>query len=172
MSTTETIPSNPPVMPEESAEVDYFGFQNTETVYLPGSKTQFVVIKALNEGEKKRYQNLTNKDVTLTKGGETKMRLAAGDERHALLTESIVDWRLVRRNDKGEMVDVRFSRAEVGRFLTDVDPKVIEHVEKAVRKLNPWTLADMSVEDIDREIANLQEMRDVKVKEEAGNFGS
>jgi hypothetical protein len=45
-------------------------------------------------------------------------------------------------------------------------------IEKDVRKHNPWLLQEMSVEDIDKEIASLEEMREVKLKEEAGNDSS
>lgn len=177
--TANATPTAPPTAPVDDVEVDYFDFHITEDVYLPGSKAQFVTIQAMNEGGKKKYQNMTNRDVTVERGtGNAKMRMAAGDERHTLLTESIIGWHLLRTKDGGDprnpadKVSVAFSKKELDLFLREANPVVIEHIEKAVRKKNPWLLADMSLEDMIKERDNLDEMIEVKRKEEEGNGGS
>lgn len=164
---------------DQSGEVDFFAFDLTETVYLPGSSTQYVVIKSLTEGEKKAYQNLVNREVTLKKGGDAQMKMAAGDERHHLLKNGIVDWHLLRRPVKGGRPDmsqplqpVTFNARELGLFLDHANPVVVEHIEKALRKANPWLMAEMDLEDMIRERDNLNEMIAAKEKEEAGNGGS
>jgi hypothetical protein len=176
---TDTSTAAPPVDPAElteTGEVDYFGFSSTQQVYLPGSKTQFVVIKALPEGEKKNYQNKTNRHVTIKKGtGDAEMQMRAGDERHVLLMEGIVDWHLLRRSpdlNGGQPTLVAFSKSELRMFLDVADPRVIEHIEKELRKMNPWLMAEMTLEDMIKERDNLDEMIDAKRREEEGNDAS
>lgn len=147
----------------EHVQSDYFGFSRTEKHYLP-DKVSYIEIKALNEGEKKKYQDKTSKDLVLERGsGNARMSVLQGSERHELIREAMVDWNLSRGG-----APVPFNKVNIGDFLTLADPKVIEDLEKAVRKLNPWLMADMSVEDIQHEIDNLEEMKKEAEKREAG----
>lgn len=157
------------VNPTERVYDDYFGFAETHQVPLPDGK-QYVEITVLNEGAKKNYQNTVNRDVTIQKAtGDAKMRMAQGDERHALLKAAITGWYLVRRDkDTGEFRPVSFTNRNLAEFLDNAPPRIIELIEKEIRKLNPWLMADLSLEDIDKEIANLQELRQKKVEEEEG----
>jgi DNA helicase TIP49 (TBP-interacting protein) len=157
------------VATEEVAYDDYFGFAESEQVFLPDGR-QYVEITVLNEGKKKNYQNTVNRDVVIQKAtGDAKMKMAQGDERHALLKAAITGWHLVQRNkDTGEFREIGFSNTNLNKFLDSAPPRVIELIEKAIRKANPWLMADLSLEDIDKEIANLQELRQKKVEEEEG----
>ena len=71
-----------------------------------------------------------------------------------------------------EIIQIPFSlsanKFNLEKWLSVADPRLVEDLEKACRKLNPWLLADMSVEDIDREIESLKEMREEAAKREAG----
>lgn len=157
----------------DSGEVDYFGFDETDKVFLPDGK-QYLEIRALNEGGRTKFQAKTNRDVIVARTtGDAKMRLDPGSERHALLMEAIVGWSLRRKDPKkGDFYDVPFNKQFLGEFLENADPKIINIIEKEVRKLNPWTMNEMTVEDIDKELADLQELREAKVKEDAGNSNS
>lgn len=154
---------------EDYVEVDFFGCDTRQQVYLPGSNTQFVVIKELTEGDRKKYLDKTNREVKFAKDQTATMRSQPGTERHALLKEAIVGWNFLR--DGSVMNEMTHPRL-LDEFLDKTSPKVIDHILKAVHKLNPWLLADMSIEDIDEELKNLTEMRELKVKEEAKNGSS
>lgn len=145
--------------------VDYFGFKRTEKFYMPGSDKKFwIEIKPMNEGEKKNFQDKTSRDMVVERqSGNARMSVLAGTERHELIKSCIVNWNLMR-----DGVPVACDPRNVNDFLSLADPMIVEDLEKAIRKINPWLLADMKVEDIDKEIANLQEMREIALKREAG----
>jgi hypothetical protein len=153
----------------EYVEIDFFDTaEDTKQVFLPGSKTQYVVITALREGQKKKYQNLTNRDMVLERAsGNARMKTAPGDERHLLLKMAIVDFHLLRGGE-----ELRYNDKNLAIFLDVAPPKVIEEIEREIHLKNPWLLADMSVEDIDKEIERLTEMRETKLKEDEGNADS
>jgi hypothetical protein len=145
------------------AQVDYFAFEETEQVFLPDG-TSFVEIKVLTEGDRKKYQNKLNRDVKLERTtGDAIMQMATGEERHALLESAIVGWNLMKNGRP-----IPFQASTLKEFLNSANPRIVDIIEKAVRKSNPWLMADLSVEDIDKQIAELEEMREVKVREEEG----
>ncbi len=149
-------------------QADYFGFEETFEVTLPDGLSK-IIHKRLTEGDRRNYLDKVNREVRLQKTtGDAIMKMQAGQERHVLLDAAIVGWNLQRAGQP-----VPFSKGSQGstlaQFLNAADPKVVDIIEKAIRKENPWLMADLSVEDIDQQIAELQEMRDVKVKEEEGN---
>lgn len=142
---------------------DYFAFENTHRTMLPDGK-QWVEHRELNEGQKRKYQNSINRDVVIRRAsGDASMKMAPGDERHALLKVALIDWHVMRAG-----VEVPFTPKALDEFLDKAPPKIIDMIEKDVRKANPWLLAEMSVEDIDREIAQLQELRETKQREDEG----
>jgi hypothetical protein len=142
---------------------DYFGFQRGEKFTFPDGVT-YIEIQALNEGKKKEFQDKVSKDLVLEqRTGNARMSVLQGTERHELIKAACVDWNLKR----GDTL-VPFNKINLNDFLTLGDPKIIENLEKAIRKLNPWLMADMKSEDIQREIDNLQEMLEEAKKREAG----
>lgn len=155
------------VSPSDPAQVDYFGFDETLKVTLPDG-VSWVEIKKLNEGDRRKYQNKVNRDVRLErKTGDAMLRMAAGDEKHALLESSIIGWNLVKQGKP-----MPFKESTLREFLNSAPPVIIDHIEKAIRAANPWLMAEMSVADIDQQIDELREMRDLKLKEEEGKATS
>jgi hypothetical protein len=142
---------------------DYFGFAATDKFTFPDGKT-FIEFTKMNEGKKKDFQDKTSKDLVLERNsGNARMSVLQGTERHELIKACVVNWNLVRGGQP-----VQFNQVALNDFLTLADPVIVEGLEKAIRKANPWLLGEMSVSDIDKEIVNLQEMREVAVKREAG----
>lgn len=152
---------------EEKVQEDYFGFDELLTVTLPDG-VSWVQHQVFNEGKRRKYLNAINRDVTLSRQtGDAKIRMAPGDERNALLKNALVGWNLQRGGQP-----VPFNQANLEKFLDSANPKLIDLIEKEVRKANPWLLAEVSVEDIEKEIAELQELRQTKLDEQAGNSPS
>jgi hypothetical protein len=156
------------ISPDSPVQADYFGFDETHTVYLPDGKS-FIQHKTLTEGDRRNYLDKVNKEVRVEKvSGDMRIPMAQGAERHILLDAAIVGWNLVRDGQP-----VPFSKGSKGstlaQFLESANPKIIDEIEKDIRKRNPWLLAELSVEEIDKQIADLEEMKAVKQKEEAGN---
>ncbi len=152
---------------EETVYEDYFDTTVEHKVILPDGK-QFIVHQELNEGARRKYLNAVNRDVVIQRAtGDARMRMAPGDERHALLEAAITGWNVMKAG-----TPLPFTPANLRLFLDKAPPRIIDLIEKEVRKANPWLLAEMSVEDIDKEIASLQEMRDTKLREEEGKGAS
>lgn len=146
---------------------DYFGFEETFKVYLPDG-ISFVEHRSLNEGAKRKYLNSVNREVRLHRATQdASIKTAPGDERKALLESAITGWNLKRGGEP-----IPFSTRALAEFLDKANPKIVDIIEKDVRLHNPWLLAEMTVEDIDREIADLQDMRDRIVAEEEGKATS
>ncbi len=157
--------------PVDKVQADYFSFDKTETVLLPDG-VSYVEIKKLTEGDRRSYLNATNRDVKIERRtGDAAIRTAPGTEREILLEAAIVGWNLTR-----EGKPVPFSKGSKGstlsQFLLNADPVVVDVIEKAVRMANPWLLSDMTVEEIDKEIENLQDMRAKLIEQEEGNDSS
>lgn len=169
-ASTEKAMRDAGVATETEIYVDYFDFDDTRRVILPDGK-QYVEIQVLNEGARRKYLNATNKEVTIGRAtGDAKMKIASGDDRHMLLESAIVDWSLWTRNAKtGEMEQIKYNDQNLRRFLEKASPTVIDLIEKEVRKDNPWLVADVSVEDIDNQIKELQELKEQKLREAEGN---
>lgn len=163
---TET-PTVPPPVEEPPAPVnvqaDYFGFQETHKHYLPDGISFFEFI-TMNEGAKAKYQKSTSRDLVLERtSGNARMKVDPATERHELIQSCVIGWNLTRNGEP-----VTFNRVQLGDFLVFASPRIVEDLEKAIRKVNPWLLAEMTVADIDREIDNLREMREVAEERERG----
>lgn len=155
----------------EVVQVDYFAFEETFTVYLPDGKS-YVECKALNEGQRRKYLGKVNRDVRLQKAtGDAIMRMAPGEEKKALLEESIVGWNLVGTVHGQPNQQVPFRPQELARFLDNANPRIIDIIDKEVRRQNSWLMADATIEDIDEQIKELQELRERKLQEDEGKVG-
>ncbi len=151
----------------EKVQADYFAFDVTHTVMLPDG-ISYIQHKEMTEGQRKKYLNQINRDVVIHRQtGDARMRMAPGDERHALLNTAITGWNLQKDGQP-----IPFSESNLRKFLESAPPRVIDLIEKEVRKANAWLIEDMSVEDIEKEIKTLEELRDAKRAEEAGKPAS
>lgn len=149
--------------PSQPVQADYFGFEETHTVMLPDG-VSWVQHQTLNEGARRKYLNSVNREVRLAKAtGDAILNMQTGEERHALLKSAITGWNLTRDGQP-----VPFNGGQLDQFLTKANPKIIDKIEKDIRKHNPWLAQDISIEDIDEQIKELQEMREKKVAEEEG----
>lgn len=149
------------------AQADYFGFQEFETFTFPDGQS-WIQFQKLNEGLRARFQKSSSRDLVLERGsGNARMKVDPAADRHALIIASCTDWNLKRQGQP-----VLFSERNLKEFLTLANPVVVEDLEKAIRKANPWLMGEMTVEDIDKEIENLQELRAELVEREAGKLSS
>jgi len=140
---------------------DYFGFQETHRWLFPDGR-QWIEYQTMNEGAKAQFQKRTNRDLVVERAsGNARMNIDPAQERWALLGAACTSWHIMREGH-----EVNFSNATFEQWLKVANPRLVEDLEKAVRKANPWLLQDMTVEDIDREIKNLQEMREVAEERE------
>lgn len=149
---------------------DYFGFEETGAYTLPDGKQQ-IFFSVMNEGAKTRFQQKINKDIHLNRAtNDARIKTDPAGERKALIEESVVGWTLkVRNRQTGQWTDAAFSKgsagSELNKWLDKANPKIVEALEDAIRKANPWLNGDMTVEQIDEEMQRLADLRVEVVKE-------
>jgi len=157
------------VSPDITVQADYFGFEETFRVMLPDGQS-WIEHKSFNEGARRKYLNAANREVTVERTtGDARMKVASGDERYNLLTTAICNWNLVRAHKTtGIPEPITCSDTNIRTFLESANPRIVDIIEKDVRDKNPWLSAEVTVEGIDEQIAELQKLRDRKVAEQEG----
>lgn len=158
-----------PVM--EQVYEDYFGFDETKTWYFPDGK-QYIAFKVMSEGDKSKFQRATNRDITLSRtSGDARIKADPAAERWALLEASVVGWNMYR-NGQPVPFTIGSPSATFNQWLNGANPRLVEDLEFAIRKANPWLQADMTVEEIDKEMDRLRELRESVVATEAAKAAS
>lgn len=155
------------VSTSERVQADYFGFEEILRYTFPDG-VSYVEHKILNEGARRQYLKSVNRDVRVQKvTGDALMRMSAGEEKIQLMMVAIVGWNLIKEGHA-----LNFNTTNLTKFFNEVNPKITDLIYKEIIQHNPWLLSEMSVEDIDREIEGLQEMRRIKVEEDEGKANS
>lgn len=175
----ETVPVSPQVATGVEVDpyegyVDYFNpAEQRERWYFPDGK-QWIEYKKLSEGDRARFLKDNRNDVHLNrKTDEARVSFDQSGERKSLLLNSITNWHLVafnRGRNTWEPVPFPSNRTpggELAKWIDRQDPALLGSLEKEIRKVNPWLLNEMTVEAIDKEIADLQELRVAAEKREA-----
>lgn len=145
----------------------YFGFGEFLHAMFPDG-ISYLEHKTLNEGERTQYNKSLKRTVRVQNvTRDALMETPSGEERSILFQVAVKGW-YVLGPDRKEMA---FSLANLNRLILESDPKVVDHLYKQIQEANPWLMADVTIEDIDAEIENLQQMRARKVEEEAAKNG-
>lgn len=144
-------------------QADYFGFGGEDRFLFPDG-VSFIDFRVMNEGQRKKFQTLTKRDVVMERRtGDTRVGLDPAEERHALLRAACVGWNLKRGGRT-----VPFNERALLDFLEFADPRLIDKLEAAIRKANPWLVGEASSEEIKEQIKQLEEMLVEAEKREAG----
>jgi len=150
-------------------QVDYFGTDVRDKFIFPDGKT-FIEFKKLMEGERKRYMDSTNREVAINRQtNDMKMRMSAGSDRWKLLELAITDWNLVTKDPQsGNMLPVPYNPGNLQKWLEVADPALVDDLEKAIRRMNPWLIGELTQEDIDKARQDLDEQERLLHEREAG----
>lgn len=150
----------------ETAFIEYWGTDDIRKWHLPDQK-QYFEFKIMAEGERAKYQRLTNQDLTIQRDQTAKVRMDPATERHTIIKTSVVGWFLYKGGKPSA-----FDNSKLEQWLSKADPKMVDDLEFTIRMANPWMQSDMSVKDIDKEVIRLEEMRRQAVDREAGEDAS
>ncbi len=175
------VPGQPvegPVI-DEIEYIDTYSFGESKTFVVQahprtGEALQYIVYDVMNEGQKAKYQKSTNRDIRVNRKTDEAMFSAdVAADRQALIRAAVSGWKLFRVFTQGggrkSVEEVRFTLPELDRWMLSTNPKIVEDLEEAIRKANPWLITDdATVEDIDKQIAELTEMRAAKVAADQG----
>jgi hypothetical protein len=156
---------------DEKVYEDYFGFDETRQWYFPDGK-QFITFQVMNEGQRSKFQKLTNKDITLRRqSGDASIKVDPAEERYALLTSSVTGWS-VFRNGEPVPFSIGSKGATFEQWLERANPKLVDDLEFTIRKANPWMQADMDLDQIDEEIERLRDLRKQVEERQRGEAAS
>lgn len=159
---------------------DYFGFDERDKWYFPDGK-QWIEYKKLNEGERAKFLKATRSDVHLNqRTQEARIPFDQSRDRKELLLQSVTDWHVVRFYEQHGVRKAmvlpfpgnKTAGGDLGKWIDAADPALLANLEKAIRKVNPWLLNEMTTEQIDKEIADLQELREAAEKREVNEKNS
>jgi hypothetical protein len=162
---------DPAVISGGEGYVDYFGFGEDHIFVMPDGK-QTIEFRVMNEGERAKFQRKTSKDIKFNRAsGDAAIKADQAEERWELIMTSVTGWSFMQRGPQG-WVPVPFSggspSSALGKWLTKADPKIVDDLELAIRRANPWMQADMTVEEIDKEIDRLTDLRKEVEERERG----
>ena len=168
-------PVSGPVIEDEPIEfIDTYAFGGVRTFVIQEhprthEPMQWIEYDVMNEGQKARYQKATNRDIRINRKTDEAMFSAdVAADRQALIRAAVSGWKLMRavpgRGGARSFEEIRFSVPELDRWMLSTNPQIVEDLELAIRKANPWLVTDdATVEEIDEQIAELQELRAQKV---------
>lgn len=172
----------PPVTTDEASYEDYWGVQETFVFELPDGK-QFFEIKPMDEGAKTRFQKLTNKGIRMNqRSQEAHLDIDPSDERHTLIQESLVNWRIMQRSADGtwselpcpenESLRKRVIRENFAGEHARFNPKIVQELEFFIRTKNPWMQAEMDLEELYKQRDEIDLLIKQRREAEAGEGSS
>lgn len=143
--------------------VDYFDVVETHWVTLPDG-VQRVEVKVLNEGERRRYLNQTNREVKMnSRTKDLIMKSSVGDDEEALIKTAVVGWEVTKGGSP-----LPFTQQNLSQALNVWPPAAWRPVVKKIQEVNEWLLGDEdSLEALEDEYRELGE-RIQKIKDTAG----
>ena len=151
---------------------DYWGVSETRRYTLPDGK-QWIEFKIMDEGDKTKFQKMTNSDLIVQRSGDSRIKIDPARERHELIKSSVTNWNLMQKHPDGEWHPAPFAgNRSIEQWLEKAPPKIVEDLELEIRKANPWMQADMSVDEIDKEIERLNDLRKLARERELGEGAS
>lgn len=158
------------VVEEKVVTANYWGYTRTEKYMLPDG-VQYIGFRPMTEGDRQKYQNLTRTTMSMNRAsGDSRLTIDPSKARSALLEVSVAavkDWYMI--GPDGRPADFTSRQYGWNAWLMQADPLLVEGLEKAIQKANPWLQAEMDEEEIKKQIEELQErlesMRESKLGE-------
>lgn len=178
--TQDTYTPQPNPAAEGVEFISYWGV--SETHRFPLANGQYFEIRPMDEGAKSKFQKLTNRGLRMNqRTNDAHWDVDPANERHVLIYESVIAWNIFQpdRNDPRGYSEYpcpnegtqQFKRA-LEQMIEKFDPKTVQDLEFFIRQKNPWMQSEMTVEQIDEQISDLQKLREEAKKREAGEDSS
>lgn len=163
LGTGNTVNDAPKVSPGLDASsptiIDYWTGPPSEIKWFFPDGVQYISFLPMNHGMRARFSASTNKELTLDrKSGNAKIKTDISGDTDVLIEISVTGWHVMRGG-----VPQPFSKAGPGsslfQFLQQADPALVDSLEKAIRKANPWMDSEVTIEQIDEQIEELTTLR-------------
>jgi hypothetical protein len=160
--TEQFIPTPEVAEDEFGSYEDYWGFDEKKKHYLPDGK-QYFEIQVMNEGQRTAYQKMVNSDLTVSRTGDAKIKVDPAQERQSLIKASVVGAHIVYKGSLRQ-----FDSMLMENWLDKAPVRLVDDLEAAIRKANPWLSGELTVAQIEEQIQTLQEQLVEAKKREAG----
>lgn len=122
----------------------YFGTDQKKKVFLPETKDQYFEIQKMNEGQRRQYEEATNKPISMNQSTqEMTMSINLGQERKALIDASVVSYEILWGKEGVKMSNKKENGVWVDpgawdKVRDEMPSDIAELIVKEIRELNPW----------------------------------
>lgn len=152
---------------------NYWGNVTRHKHYLPDG-VQYIEFEPMTEGARSKYQTATQTEMTMNQNTKSStMKFNVARDRRALIDNSVKGWFMFGPQGQ-ELGPNQFERGQYtfDKWLQQADPKIVEDLEKAIRKSNAWLQSDLDADEIQEEIARLEQQLGEVRDRELGEDGS
>lgn len=137
---------------------DYWGTDATTRYTMPDGQ-QWFEIKKMSEGNRAQYQREAGLQMTSQrKTGDTKIDIDQAQDRLALILNSVIGWNIVKRTGVNEFTPILFNKHALREWVTQTGPNYVDNLIQEIRKFNPFLQEDLSVEDLEKQKAEVEEL--------------
>lgn len=155
-------------VPVDTKVVDYWTGPPPALRWFFPDGQQYIEYTSFTHGQRSLYNSRVSKELTIERAtGNARMKADLAGDTNILLDTAITNWYVLRAGQP-----VPFSKGSPGsnlsQFLAQADPVLVDDLEKAIRAANPWLNGEPTVEEIDKEIEQLQRDREDAVRREQG----
>jgi hypothetical protein len=122
----------------------YFGTDQKKKVFLPETKDQYFEIQKMNEGQRRQYEEVTNKPISMNQATqEMTMSINLGQERKALIDASVIGYEILWGKEAVKMSNKKENGVWVDptawdKVRDEMPSDIAELIVKEIRELNPW----------------------------------
>jgi len=129
-------------MEKENQKV-YFGAEQKKKFYLPEDKEQWIEHKKFNEGQRRQYEDATSRHIEMKEDKTIGMDLAIGTDRKALFDAAVVNYRVLEKDDAGNIQEITgFDPAVWERISNKMPGDLAQLLLEDIRDFNPWLKPD------------------------------
>lgn len=126
-------------MSKENKKV-YFGAEQKKKFYLPETdKEQWIEHRKLNEGQRRQYEDATSRHIEMKEDKTIGMDLAIGSDRKALFDAAVVGYRVLEKDDAGNVQEVTgYEQGVWDRISNKMPGDVAQLLLEDIKDFNPW----------------------------------
>lgn len=137
---------------------DYWGTDSTTRYMMPDGH-QWFEIKKMSEGNRAQYQREAGLQMTSQrKTGDTKIDIDQAQDRLALILNSVIAWNIVKKTGVNDFTPILFNRQALRQWVNETNPNYVDNLIQEIRKFNPFLQEDLSVEDLEKQEAEVREL--------------
>lgn len=145
--------------------VDYFNPKKSRFTYTLPDGVQSLVFTKLNQGDRAQLESARDHAIFDRGNDSMEINLGLSSQIPMAIKLSLVDWSL-KQKDGDDWIPVPFNEENVEIFVDNLDPVIVDEIEKLIVEHNSWLKAAPSKEEEDKLRKRLEKIvRERKAKE-------